>query len=552
MKKIFVFLLALSLLILCGCGGGDKTCTHADANTDGICDSCQEKIGECTHADENSDSKCDKCDTALTPATNLALVTDGVANFQFVITSSCREAKNVVYEQIDVINAHLAKDATMVNDVSGNEQALEIIIGAPVNRDAKYYVDEHYLGHKGYCIKVVDSKVLVLAGSAEMYSKAMEILVEDILGIGNRTGRLKNVSISTDTVYEKLTTDYPVESVTIAGTAIGEFVLAIDTNEFYTTGIAYELQPMLYRYLGVWLDIVDFEDLKEGQKAISFSIFENNDENKELEDYRMHVNEDGDLVFETKFPAKFSDCVTDYFSSSVIGSGKKKVVISATTERTKNLKDIYYSDKEFGAVGDGITDDFMAIKKCHDYANEWGHTVHATAGKTYYFGVGSGINTIEIKTDTYWHGAKFIFDDRSVVPYSDEYSTPIFTIAPDGKSKTYTGANLPFTSVYQGDTKVEWAPGVRTLIVLQSSDVRHFIRYGDNEDNGSAQTELLVIRPDGTIDPSTPVQWDYANITRIQAYPCDDKPITVSGGSPGGDVEERALVETLFNGAPSK
>ena len=40
--------------------------------------------------------------------------------------------------------------------------------------------------------------------------------------------------------------------------------------------------------------------------------------------------------------------------------------------------------EQFGAVGDGVTDDFGAIRAAHEYANEHSLDVHATEGKTYY------------------------------------------------------------------------------------------------------------------------------------------------------------------------
>ena len=49
---------------------------------------------------------------------------------------------------------------------------------------------------------------------------------------------------------------------------------------------------------------------------------------------------------------------------------------------TRNVRDIYYED--FGAVGDGVTNDFLAIQAAHAHANQCGHTVNGTAGATYY------------------------------------------------------------------------------------------------------------------------------------------------------------------------
>ena len=52
----------------------------------------------------------------------------------------------------------------------------------------------------------------------------------------------------------------------------------------------------------------------------------------------------------------------------------------------------YVTYEEFGAVGDGVTEDFEAIKKAHDYANKEGLPVKAREGATYYIH-----NTIIVK-----------------------------------------------------------------------------------------------------------------------------------------------------------
>ena len=44
----------------------------------------------------------------------------------------------------------------------------------------------------------------------------------------------------------------------------------------------------------------------------------------------------------------------------------------------------YVTYEEFGAVGDGVHDDFAAICKAHDYANENGLPVKANDNATYY------------------------------------------------------------------------------------------------------------------------------------------------------------------------
>ena len=76
------------------------------------------------------------------------------------------------------------------------------------------------------------------------------------------------------------------------------------------------------------------------------------------------------------------------------------------------LKTVFY--KDFGAVGDGVTDDFDAIKAAHEYANREKLPVSADEGKKYYIGAGHGKDTITVKTSTNWQNSAFIIDDRFI------------------------------------------------------------------------------------------------------------------------------------------
>ena len=228
--------------------------------------------------------------------------------------------------------------------------------------------------------------------------------------------------------------------------------------------------------------------------------------------------------------------------------------------------DVYYSD--FGARGDGVTDDFFAIKACHDYANLYGSTVHADPNAVYYIGRENGTQSIYIQTDTYWNGCTFIWDD-SVIDKPGEskaYQASIFEITSDNPSYTLTGSKLPVTSVMSGATSIgDWKPSERVMVVLSDSTKRHYIRYGSNQNNGSAQVELVIVNPDGSIDPDTPIQWDYTYLSKMTVYPVNDTPITVSGGTKDqvddydamGTFDNyhninRTVIHTYFNTAPSE
>ena len=101
-----------------------------------------------------------------------------------------------------------------------------------------------------------------------------------------------------------------------------------------------------------------------------------------------------------------------------------------------NTKDkVFYSD--FGAVGDGIADDFSAIKAAHDYANEKKIPVFADKGATYYINKTGGA-LIYIMTDTDWTDASFTIDDRNIVDDDVERRAGIFVVKADYSAITVT------------------------------------------------------------------------------------------------------------------
>ncbi len=68
--------------------------------------------------------------------------------------------------------------------------------------------------------------------------------------------------------------------------------------------------------------------------------------------------------------------------------------------------------RDFGAVGDGKTDDSDAIAAAHTFANQHGLPVKADEGATYY--IGGKDRTAIIQTDTDFGTAAFVIDDRDV------------------------------------------------------------------------------------------------------------------------------------------
>ena len=178
--------------------------------------------------------------------------------------------------------------------------------------------------------------------------------------------------------------------------------------------------------------------------------------------------------------------------------------------------------EEFGAAGDGKTDDMAAIVAAHAAANEKGLPVRAGDGKTYY--IGGGALTADIRTDVDFGTASFVIDDRDVPVEKRE--APVFRIQSAAAPVEVKG----IASLASGQKNLGVGLPGPSLVEVEDDTVRQYIRYGLNQNRGRPKREVLLAAADGTVDPSTPVIWDYGKVTRAIAHPLDAKTLVVRGG----------------------
>ncbi len=555
MKKFLLFVLSLTLcLTLIACGGDDATCT--------------------SHVDADNNGKCDVCDATVEPSGNggetvtgddLVLVSGTKTQFAVVYAESLTDkAENYASDFVKKLNKYYLEDQGLkVNyDIAGFDDAVEIIFGSTATRGDQFKKDEHYLGYKGFSIELIGNKLFVLGGGDKGYQDAIKYLEDTIFNLeGYGDDIIDELIIPAGTKYESIPTNYDITELTIDGNNVKDYVLTYTSGAKIAKTAASALQDHIYKKAGIWLPYVALSDVTTDQKAIYVEFTKDDAERTTDNGCTLYVK-DGDLHIECEFENKFEDMVHTFIDSKLSSSKSK---ISGDYTYTKDVRNIYYDD--FGAVGDGTTDDFFAIKKCHDEANKYGHTVNGTEGKTYYIGTANGTESITVMTDTYWNLCSFIFDDRDVSNPGEgkQYLANIFRIVPSNDATTITGSNLPVSAIPAGSTTIgNWVPGEKVLVEIYDNTKHHYIRYGLNQDNGQPQNEIIIVNADGTIDPSTPVQWDYTTLSKMIVYPYDDKPLTFSGGKKGQvdnydalgtfdnfDAVDRAVVYTYFNDAPS-
>ncbi len=459
------------------------------------------------------------------PEGTFALTQDGRAMFQFVF---CSNASAEVISEVEQMTARLnglGAQTQAVADYRVNAmQPCEILVGADVRyRDEFSDVDVHTVGIRGYIIKAVGERVMIAGGSDDALLEGLHFFAEHYLGVTEDSESLPDVRLSASLFLESVTDDYAITSLTLAGEDIRSYQIAADHARKSAFAAAQNLQAGIYMYTGAWLEIVDPDEA--GERQIRFS--EVSDAGSDgfrirVEGTGMHVESSYHNSFEVGARA---------FVDQVLVRGSGDLVWDETLAFSENISVLHYS--QFGAVGDGVTDDFEAIYAAHACANLDGQTVYADPGATYY--IGSHSKSVIIKTDTVWGDARFTIDDRQAANYK---SMHIFQIASDYASTGLTG----ISSLRKGQENIGIAPGYPCLLVIMDASTMQYIRYGSNQNSGTAQQEVILVDADGNVDPDTPILWDYDQVSSVTAYRVDDRPVTVSGG----------IFTTIANQEPSE
>ncbi|WP_436415494.1 hypothetical protein [Petrimonas sp.] len=174
----------------------------------------------------------------------------------------------------------------------------------------------------------------------------------------------------------------------------------------------------------------------------------------------------------------------------------------------------------FGAKGDGKTDDMEAIAATHAFANEHGLTVKADEGFTYYIG-GKSRSAI-IRTNTDFGTASFIIDDTQV----ESRNTQVFIVSSNHQPYPLEGVS----SLKRNQEKIDVTLPGSCIITVVDSNVKRYIRYGPNQNTGSSQTDIFIVDKNGNIDMNAPIIWDFDQITKITALPIDETELKITGG----------------------
>ena len=176
--------------------------------------------------------------------------------------------------------------------------------------------------------------------------------------------------------------------------------------------------------------------------------------------------------------------------------------------------------EDFGAAGDGETDDLAAIVRAHEHANQHGLPVRADDEATYR--IGGTYRTAVIETDTDFGAARFVIDDTDV----ENRNAQVFLVRSKHRPFELEGVD----SLREGQEQLDVPLPGDCLVTATDASVKRYIRYGANQNRGKAQTDVFLVGRDGTVDSSGPIIWDFEQISRLTARRIDATTLTIRGG----------------------
>ncbi len=300
----------------------------------------------------------------------------------------------------------------------------------------------------------------------------------------------------------------PLDGITVNGVSVDEYSVVIPNGTLYSNA-AETLCDEIYKACGKKIAITE----NAASKAFIIDATLN-----DTDTFSLKV-ENGNVYITGGSKVGISRGITAFADEVLLGA-QGSYDFKDGFMFVKTFSD-YVTYEDFGAVGNGKTDDFEAIVKTHEYANANGLSVFANETATYY--IGGANKTACIMTDTDWSTARFIIDDTQV----ENRSAWIFNIAP-----SQVGINITDkVSALKSDAKnIGTSLEAKSLVVLTDSNVKRYIRKGANQNSGSNQTDVILVDENGNISPKTPLIWNFDSITSAAAYPVDTEILTVKGG----------------------
>jgi hypothetical protein len=445
-----------------------------------------------------------------TPFEPMLLVGEGAPTY-FVVVSRYAEdgVKELADEFCDSLKAcgMSARNSTDFKDA----EDYEIIINE-TNRKFDYDLGKD-VGEYGYYIVSKGKRIFIGANSDERLELAMSVLLEKLFGyVDGAENYTPSDKVTLESALEIVHTQKTLlENISFAGNSIYDYT--INCQKSFGTA-AQRISTMVKKTLGISIPMDD-----EG-KRLSISIEEHDGKNATLE-----ILDNGNVVIKAATDREAIRAFALFFNQRLRGAEQTSLDLPKGKYIDEDVSGfVLYS--EFGAIGDGVSEDIGAILAAHNYANTNGLPVKVDENAVYY--ISKIYQTVTIQTDTDWRGARFIIDDSGLRESSPDINLNVFKVATSAKAPSVDLSSL--TSIEAGCSNIGVAPGVPMLLILRDANVKQYIREGANANNGTAKSDIILVDADGNVDPNAPIMWDYDQFTEKKIIAVDSEPLYITGG----------------------
>ena len=501
MKKLLILTLTTLLALtacLAGCGGGAPADTASGGDTSAAA-----------------------ADTAAAPAEDIVFFDGAKSDFVIVRGDDSPQAEIDAAVMLRKYLDACGIKVKITTDWEGNGVSEhEIVIGETLRTaEQGNTFSSHSVGETGFFARVSGTRIYIGGGSPSAVRSGVEAFLADFFGYQGDPDAARKITeqIVIPGDYANVRKQqYALGPITLNGTDLNEYKLVVTSKDNKARANAEAIRDSLYALSGTWMELVGRNETYSGKSVIL------SDETPSRKGF-FEASVSGDnLILKTDVGGGFARGWSRLSDKEL--SGKTGAV--AWNGSFSFAEDIgsYVTYSEFGAVGDGKTNDIAAIIAAHDYANANGLEVRGDAGATYYIGAADAGAVVRTNVD--WTGCSFLIDD-SIVGI-DKRTVNIFNVRSTLAQVTLGGK---ISSVKAGAENLGVTLDQDSIVVLTNSNVKQYIREGANQNNGSDQTDIIVVKKDGTIDPSAPVIWDYSTVTSAYAIPMDPETLTIKGGT---------------------
>ena len=234
----------------------------------------------------------------------------------------------------------------------------------------------HDLGEEGYFVKAVGSRIYIGGGSDAATRWAVEKFLTEFFGYagdeekGSPVGTLQ---IPGD--YEFIQKQsFDITSVTVNGKDLREYRIAWESplNIYDSREAAEDIQAYFYDTCGIWME------LDKSNKGTGPALLLRGGNPKK--GYLTVSMEGENIIFHMDSIDGFARGWKKFLEENFEGKKGDIAWDSSFRFETDLMGTVTYA--EFGAVGDGKTDDFDAIIAAHNFANKMGLPVKAEKGAT--------------------------------------------------------------------------------------------------------------------------------------------------------------------------